>query len=140
MHYFISWNRSAGRYVRGDSQPGAILPQKTFIHVWRLPLVVITERGYATSTQSVGPGMWETSEHSRTCHAKIYCSGIRIILKNCRHRRSSENKIEGTLLQRRFTLEREPAPRRQILPERTFLPERFICKARQPDIFSSTFL
>lgn len=53
-----------------------------------------------------------------------------IILKCCRLRRSSKNRIEVTLVQGQFTL-KEPVPGRELVTDSTFSPEWLICIAEQ---------
>lgn len=55
--------------------------------------------------QGISPGDSNTEKGSRICQPKICLLGTKIILRDSRHRGSSENRVEVTLLGGTFTRE-----------------------------------
>lgn len=55
----------------------------------------------------------------------------RIILRNCRHRRSCESRVDVILLSGKFTLKRGAVPGRELLPETAFSLRSLTCLGRQ---------
>lgn len=82
VHSFISWNLSSGRYIRGQSQAGVILPPGDICNVKRSFCFCCPNwEGICYSHPvSRGQGCWKHLKVGRKMPHKICCSGVKIIL------------------------------------------------------------